>query len=169
MLEQEIASIIKWMLDNSGNPNPYYYAIPQSFAVPAAFFPVPEIETGGETLSSYNMDYTMFVKFFARTREEAYRLGLLATTATRTARNLVPLIKEDGEKAGSGIRIRDPELKVLDDGAAQMTVSWRSRRPYVTEDSEKMMVIDLSLHGKPYKEKTIDEAMESAISRYVLD
>ena len=168
MLEQEIASIIKWLLDKSGNPRPYYYNVPQSFIVPAAFFPTPKIDTGGETLASYNMDYVMYVKFFANTSQEAYRLGLSALTQTRTAHNLVPLINEDGEETGAGIRINDPALKMLDDGAAQLTVSWRSRRPYEGEDAEKVMSIDLSLHGKQYQQPVIDEAMETAVSQYIL-
>ena len=166
MLEQEIASIIKWMLDKTGNPHPYYYAIPQSFAVPAAFFPTPEIETGGETLNSYNIDYVMYVTFFAKTRQEAYRLGFMAVSETRAAHNLIPLINEDGSETELGVRINDPTVKVLDDGAAQVTVSWRSRRPYTTDTAEKAASFDLSLYGKKYEEKTVDEAMEEALMAY---
>lgn len=168
MLEQEIASVIKWLLDATGNPHPYYWNVPQSFAVPAAYFPPPEIDTGGETLASYNMDYVMFVKFFSNTTQEAYALGLAAVTNTRAAHNLVPLIGEDGERAGRGIRINDPALKTLDDGAAQLTLSWRSRRPYNGEDAQKVMTIDLSMYGKQYTQTAIDEETETAVKNYIL-
>ena len=165
VLEQEIASIIKFLLASTGRPSPYYYKVPQSFAVPAAFFPQAEIETGGETLITYNMDYTLYVKFFARTTEDAYRLGLMAVTAIRGKRNLIPLIEEDGEDIpGKGIRVNDPDLKMLDDGAAQVKVSWRSRRPYDDEVPMKMVTYDLNSVTK-----TVDAAMEAELERYITE
>lgn len=165
VLEQEIASIIKFLLDSTGNPAPYYYEVPQSFAVPAAFFPQAEIDTGGETLITYNMDYVLYVKFFAPTREDAYRLALMAVTAIRGKRNLIPLIAEDGTSIkGQGIRINDPDLKMPDDGAAQVKISWRSRRPYDDEVPLKMMTYDLNSVTK-----TVDAAMEAEFERYITD
>ena len=140
MLEQEMASIIKYVLDKAGGPSPYYWNVPQNFSVPAAYFPTPEIDTGGETFLTYYMDYVWFIKLFHKTGQGAYSLGHAVMTAIRAARNLIPLIAEDGsEVAGSWVRINDPQLKVLDDGAAQLTISWRSRRPYsdTTADREQ--------------------------------
>lgn len=112
-------------------PAPYYYNVPQHFEVPAVYFPSPEIKTGGETLSSYGMDYIWYILFFHKTSREAYALGLEVLTAIREGRNLIPIIAEDGSKIeGSWLRVNDPELIVIDTGAAQLTVSWRSRRPY---------------------------------------
>ena len=39
MLEQELASIIKFTLDRAGNPSPYYWNVQENFCVPAAYFP----------------------------------------------------------------------------------------------------------------------------------
>ncbi len=130
-LEQEIASIMKFVLDRAGKPAPYYWEVPVHFAVPSAYFPMPEIDTGSETFLTYNMDYAWYIKIFHRTKEEAYSLGLTVVTAIRAARNLIPLIAEDGsETEGNWIRLNDPKLKILDDRAAQLAVTWRSRRPY---------------------------------------
>lgn len=57
MLEQELASIMKYTLDAAGTPTPYYYRVPQHFMVPAVYFPLPEIVSGGETFLTYNLDY----------------------------------------------------------------------------------------------------------------
>ena len=165
VLEQEIASIIKFLLNSTGNPSPYYYEVPQSFAVPAAFFPQADIDTGGETLITYNMDYTIFVKFFSNTTEGAYRLGLMAVTAIRGKRNLIPLITGDGEDIpGQGLRINDPDMKMLDDGAAQVRISWRSRRPHDDEACPKMAAYNLNSIAK-----TVDAATEAELERYVAD
>lgn len=165
VLEQEIASIIKFLLANTGSPSPYYYKVPQSFAVPAAFFPQAEVDTGGETFITYNMDYTLYVKFFSKTTEEAHQLGLMAVTSIRGKRNLIPLIAENGEDIpGQGIRLNDPDLKMLDDGAAQVKISWRSRRPYDDEVPMKMVTYDLNSVTK-----TVDADMEAELERYITE
>lgn len=92
MLEQEMASIIKFVLDNAQGPSPYYWNVPQHFCVPAAYFPTPEIDTGGETFLTYYMDYVWYIKLFHKTGQGAYSLGFSVITALKAARNLVPLI-----------------------------------------------------------------------------
>ena len=123
------------------------------------YFPTPEIDTGGETFLTYYMDYVWFIKLFHKTGQGAYSLGHAVMTAIRAARNLIPLIAEDGsEVAGSWVRINDPQLKVLDDGAAQLTISWRSRRPYsdTTADRERAHSINVDVFMK--SGKTISDA-----------
>ena len=70
-LEQEIASIMKYVIDRAGKPAPYYWEVPAHFAVPSAYFPMPEIDTGGETFLTYYMDYAWYIKIFHRTKEGA--------------------------------------------------------------------------------------------------
>ena len=131
MLEQEMASIIKYVLDRAGGPSPYYWNVPRHFSIPAAYFPTPELDTGGETFLTYWTDFVWYIKLFHRTGQGAYSAGSAVLQAIRAGRNLIPLIAQDGgEIEGEWVRVNDPKLKVLDDGAAQLTMSWRSRRPY---------------------------------------
>ena len=169
MLEQEMASIIKFVLDKAGSPAPYYWNVPQNFSVPAAYFPTPEIGTGGETFLTYYMDYVWFIKFFHKTGQGAYSLGHAVTTAIKAARNLIPLIAEDGsEVAGNWVRINDPQIKALDDGAAQLTVSWRSRRPYkdTIEDAASSQRFNIDMIIKSGKE--ISDAYAEALESYAI-
>lgn len=170
MLEQELASIMKFTLDRAGNPSPYYYEVPQSFNVPAVYFPTPEIITGGETLASYRMEYAWYIKIFHRSSQQAYAIGLEILTAIKGNRNLIPLISQTGEKAEGNIRINDPKLKVLDNGAAQLTVEWTSRRPYNRNEAVKMQTYDVECWNKAeqYTSQPITEAMEAALERYVV-
>ena len=48
MLEQEMASIIRFVLDKAGSPAPYYWNVPESFSVPAAFFQLPNCKAEGK-------------------------------------------------------------------------------------------------------------------------
>ena len=168
-LEQEIASIMKYVIDRAGKPAPYYWEVPAHFAVPSAYFPMPEIDTGGETFLTYYMDYAWYIKIFHRTKEGAYALGLAVVTAIRAARNLVPLIAEDGsEVEESWVRLNDPKLKILDDGAAQLTITWRSRRPYndTAAGAQRSQSFYVDVFMKSGKE--ISDAYADALEKYAV-
>jgi hypothetical protein len=169
VLEQEIASIIKFTSDAAGNPAPYYWDVPRSVAVPAVYFPSPDIGTGGDTLATYKMEYDWFIKFFHKTTEDAYALGLKALTALKVCRNLVPLIDTEGKATGRGIRIDDPELKKVDDGAVQLKITFTSRRPYNRPDVQKMQTYHIEEweDSELYESKYVDAAMEAALEKYI--
>lgn len=171
MLEQELASIIKFTLDKAGNPSPYYYKVPEHFMVPSAYFPTPEIMTRGDTFLTYGMDYTWLIKFFHKTSHEAYELGLQVLTAIKGNRNIIPLIGTDGEEiSGEAIRTGDPQLKILDDGAAQLQIEWTSRRPYNAEECDKIQGYEVEYWKKSeaYTERVISSAYAEAIEQYVI-
>lgn len=170
MLEQELASIMKYTLDRAENPSPYYWEVPRHFNVPAVYFPTPEITTGGETFLTYSMDYAWYIKFFHKSSNEAYALGLSVLTAIKGNRNLIPLITETGERAEGNIRLDDPALKVLDNGAAQLTLNWRSRRPYDSEQAVKMQHYEVEGWNNPdiYIQRVIPTAFAEAIEHYAV-
>lgn len=157
LLEQELASIIKYALESSGNPAPYYYEVPEGFAVPAAYFPMPEISTEGDTFSTYAMEYVWFIKFFHSTTQDAYALALNALTAIKASKNLIPLINTDGEKTGAAIRLKDPKLNVIDSGAVQLKIEWTSRRPYNAGEVSKMQTFDADVSSKASYAQAIEQ------------
>ena len=143
MIEQELASIAKFILTAAGNPTPYYWNIMEDFSRPSIFFPSPEIDSEGETFRTYRLDYVWFLQFFHNSTTEAHYMALSAYEAIKKARNLVPLIDENGEKltAGiKGIRLDEPRLKPIDDGVVQLTIRFASRRPYTVPDKTLMRV-----------------------------
>ncbi len=169
VFEQEMASIMKFVIDQAGGPAPYYWDVPSHFVVPSVYFPMPEIETGGETFSAYNMDHAWFVKIFHRTKEEAYAIGHAVISEIRAARNLIPMIAEDGsEIKGNWIRLDDPKLKILDDGAAQLTITWRSRRPYndAAAEAQRSQAFYMDMFMK--SGKTISDAYAEALEKYAV-
>lgn len=150
MLEQEIASIMKFTLEKAGNPSPYYYKVPEGFLIPSVYFPVPEVTTRGDTFRTYALEYTWFIKFFGFDEARAQALAFTVLTAIKTGRNRIPLIGTDGKPTGQGFRLKDPTLKRLDGtpGVAQLGLSWDSPRPYDDPEAQKMMVYDLTMYGK---------------------
>lgn len=171
MLEQEIASIIKYILDEAGNPSPYYYEVPQNFVVPAAYFPTPEISTRGETFRTYAMEFNWFIKFFHNTTQEAYNLAFTPFTAIKANRNLIPLISTDGSQTGEKLRIKDPSLNTIDQGVAQIQINWISRRPYNREYAQKMQkyYIEWWVRPESYMSKIIPDSYSQVIEQIVQD
>ena len=138
-MEQEMASIIKFVLTAAGNPAPYYYSVPKDFVIPAMYFPTPEITSDGETFVTYGLDYAWYISVFAATSRAANTMGALVLNAIRAARNLVPLIDQTGKDTSQGVRLRDPEMVTIDEGIVQIKIRWRTRRPYHFADVDKMM------------------------------
>lgn len=130
-MELEMVSIIQFVLQHAGNPAPYYWRVPAHFMIPAVYFPSPEIDTGGDTFHTYFVDYRWYIKLFHTTEQTAYALGYAVVLAIRAARNLIPLLAADGTAIpNSWVRVNDPALKVIEFNAAQLAISWRSRKPY---------------------------------------
>ncbi len=164
-----MASIIMFIINKAGGAAPYYWNVPQSFQTPSVFFPPPEFDTGGETFLTYSVDYAWYIKLFNKTDQGAYALASTVASAIRGARNLIPLIAEDGSVVKGGlVRINDPKVKLLDGGAAQLTVTWRSRKPYddVLLKTDKAQVFHSNIAPKPGK--TISDAYAEALERYAV-
>ena len=68
--------------------------------------------------------------------------------ALKRARNLVPLIAEDGTDTGKKLRLKDPQLKNVEAGVVQLTIEWTSRRPYDATEPLKMQRFKLDYSEK---------------------
>lgn len=156
MIEQELASIIKFVLAAAEDPTPYYWNVPDSFDRPSIFFPNPEIETDGETFRTYRLDYTWFLKFFHNSTNEAHYMALSVLEAIKQARNLIPLIDENGEELTKGIRIGEATLRPVDDSVVQLMIRFVSRRPYTAPDTQLMQKWIAAI-----EEKTGDTSLQS--------
>ncbi len=157
-LEQEIASIIRFVLDATGNAlTPYYKQVPEDFVVPSVYFPQPVFTMRGETFATYALEYEWHIKFFASEDDEAQANAATALNAICAERLLVPLINEEGGYIGRGVRLKDPELSKADDNAYQLKLRWASRRPYNAMPYQKMMSYNLSIYT--------DDAYRAAVSK----
>lgn len=136
MLEKEVASIVRFVLDSTEDLMPYYHNIPESFAVPSVFFPSPEISFRPDTFSAYSGEYTMFAVFFHSSTELAYQIALLVSRRINDVRRLIPEIDYDGKRTGGYIRIENTQLKKADECAYQLQIDWISRYPYTPDEGE---------------------------------
>lgn len=147
MIEQEMASIARFILDRCGETAPYYWNVPESFIVPAVFFDIPEMTSGGETFLTYWSDYTWHVRFYSHSQQEAWQTCKEVFHAIKRARNLIPLIDSEGNQIeNEGIRIDDPSMNMMDENSAMLSLSWRSRRPYdsTIEEMERIKIDEMN-------------------------
>lgn len=150
MIDQEIASIIHFILGTAKGVAPYYFNMPQNFAIPSIFFPPPEFEAFGDTLQSFRFDYSWTIPVFAYDNSKAHAIAANAAHILETYRRAVPLIGEDGKPTGRSLRLKDPEVKDLDKdgvpGSAGLVLHWSSRRPYYEADAPKMLTYILNIN-----------------------
>jgi len=171
VLEQELASIMKFILDATDSPAPYYHTIPENFLVPSVYFPTPEITSDGETFLTYRLDYVWYISFFHSTTQDAYSMALKALTAIKESRNLIPLISDTGATTGKWLRIRDPELKKVADGAYRLVIEFASRRPYRKQSAEyaQSFTVNQSIKPNYIITREISVALDTAIEQYLSD
>lgn len=145
MLEKETASVMKFVIDATGGATLYYHNMPEDFIVPSVYFPCPDVISGGDTFSTYSAEYTMFINFFHSSTELAYELALPVLHKINAVRRLIPMIDENGKTTGKYVRIKNAELKKVDECAYQMQIDWICRRPYNCEEAQ--LVQNFYLNG----------------------
>lgn len=145
MIEQETAGIIRFIRDTLSEAVAYFWDIPQGFQMPAVYFLAPEADSAGDTLSTYRLNYIMYVKLFAETTQQAQSMAIRTLNAIRQCGNLIPLYKEDGTAEGFGFRLRDPQIKPVDTGVYQLTLQWNSEREYKEGSATKAKEIHINL------------------------
>ena len=145
-MEQELASIAKFMLTGVGNGvSPYYRELPESFRVPAVYFPTPDIATGADTLNTYRADYQWRISFICSDQQDAYRLGQTALTAIKKNRDLVPLLDTTGSQLGKRFfRLKDPELRVGTGNTVFLNLRFTVRKSYTDKRGTKVATYDFN-------------------------
>lgn len=130
-----MASIAKYIYNatdknTTDKPKLYYSEMPEDFAVPSVFFPAEDIEQRGDTFGAYAFEFVWPIKFFHSSTRLALENGKAALSAISANRNLIPIIEVTGERAGYELRLKKATIAPGDSGAAILTLSWASVRPF---------------------------------------
>lgn len=143
MLTQEIGSIINYM--NLINPVKIYIdEIPKNMIIPSMYFPAPQLDSGNDSLSSYISDYSMFVKVFEKTSQESFSTSEKLINEVCAARNIIPVINEDGTSTNNFLRVELKNCRGIDRGVVQIEVRWKSRKRFKREEVEKINNLNLN-------------------------
>lgn len=130
MLEQEVASIIRYCMEKSGVESFYTDILPKDFIVPSVYFPTPEIDSKYDTLSSYNLHYVMPIRIFARDNQQAYKYALVIVNSLISEHNRIPMRSKDGSLNGAFFRVNNSNIKKIDTGVYGFNIEWDSVRTF---------------------------------------
>lgn len=149
-LEQEVSSIIQYVLRKSGLEKFYTDELPTSFFIPSAYFPAPELDTEYDTLSTYSVHYRMPVRFFAAKTQAAYKYARTVANCLIAERNRIPLMDEHGENGGEHFKVKRSDVKKIDSGVYGFNIEWESHRTFddIPDTETGAAQIDVSLSLK---------------------
>lgn len=122
-LEQSLASAVRYIQEHDidGARN-YFDEVPESFYVPSRYFPVPNTSSRKVSLSAYCTEITMEVWFMDRTDWEANARATAIRNQIILNRCRLPIVNSDGSYTGEKLRVKEPELRKIDEGIVRATI-----------------------------------------------
>lgn len=156
MLKDKYLSSIANFLYKSGSKvtalNPIFHQMPEQLKMPAIYFPNPIVNSFNDTLSSFTLVYSWYVKIMANSIEEAYEIAAQIQMDLCGNRFYVPVLNEDGSAYGKRIHIKPTEIKQLDGAVYQIALSWEERNHYFDIGIEPVGIsdvkVDVSANGR---------------------
>lgn len=134
-MDQYIASLARACTAMSGISILYTDNVPQDFAIPSLYFPPFESDPSGSAFNSYRTGYTIYAKVFSATRSQAMALAENIVQGIMRKKCRLPVYKEDGTESGDILRVSPPVARVIDEGVAQITLTYQIRRKFTEPKS----------------------------------
>lgn len=156
MVKDKYLASIASFLHKSGSKiialNPIFHQMPEQLKMPVIYFPNPIVNSFNETLSSFLLVYSWYVKIMANSIEEAYEIAAQIQMDLCSNRFYVPVLNEDGTTDGrKRIRIKPPEIKQLDGAVYQIALTWEERNLYSDVNTDTISIsnvkVELSANG----------------------
>lgn len=118
--------------------------IPEGMKTPAIYFPNPEVQEYNDTLSTYMLTYSWFIKVFGKTNEEAYAISHQIQKVLSGCRLTIPILNEDGTETEQFVRLQKPQVRQIDSHISQLTISFDIRKGYddCLTDEENITIFD---------------------------
>ena len=132
--EQYLLSIASFMYNSGKKVAPSLHKVftelPENMALPAIYFPDPEVLSFPGTLSADRLNYSWFVKIIAMSSEAAYEIAAQIQRDVCGQRSLIPVLNQDGSETGTYIRMEKPHIKKIDRHTYQLTLGWNETLYY---------------------------------------
>lgn len=128
-------SLLKQCLTLAGITQWYADTMPEDFYVPCIYFPAVYADPQSSTLNEYAARKTIYAKVFASTRREAGELAEKIADGIMEKRRLIPLLEQDGTESGETFKVEPPVTSVIDDGTAQIVLTYNLRKRFYEDES----------------------------------
>lgn len=121
-LEQSLASTIRYVQDHSDeNIILYFEKIPETFAVPSIYFPVPWTESKKISLGTYSVVVNFECWFLASTDWLAQEAADNVKYALLLDNCIIPRINLEGNAEKKGFVATEPSTKKIGDGTVRLS------------------------------------------------
>jgi len=104
--------------------------VPEDFAIPSLYFPSAETAPSGMGLNNYQTKYSIYAKVFALTKRDAEELAEMIVRGIMDRKCRISVYNKDGTESGAVIKLDPPTSWGVDEGMAQVTLSYRIIRAY---------------------------------------
>lgn len=144
-LEQSIASVVRYIIDNDVEGSKAYFdEIPDSYYSPSIYFPVPYVEGQQVTLMSYLNTITFVAWFQAKTDWEAEARAAKVRDALMLDRLHIPILNKDGTETGQSIAVDQPQQRKIEEGIVSLTITAKDYFSEKKNDVPKASLISLA-------------------------
>lgn len=126
MLEAELASIAKAIVDISGIHNIEFEEVSDGFKRPSLFFPPVEQDGSTPTFDAFAFDNSLYAKVFDQSAKKATDFAAGISFGLLERRLKIPLLNEEGLETGGIVRLTSVSHKSIDSGSAQIYIRWKS-------------------------------------------
>lgn len=133
----------------------YFGEVPNGFATPSIYFPVPEVASDEHSFSSYKNSYTIYAKVYGKNSTESYDYASKIVEKVQSLRKLIPLYDINGEAIGKDFRLIECNAKNIDVGVTQIEFTWNVYKDYYKPDVESAATV--IINGLPTSEVKEDE------------
>ena len=127
-------SIGRFLYDNN-KVKLYFDDVPEELQVPSMFFPIPELMPTIDSTSTFRCNYTMYVKIFEKTKQEAMTKANELAYKILKNKLKVPVVMEDGTVTKENIKLNNIQPRGVDDMAAQLAISWSSTSMFSSDEN----------------------------------
>lgn len=162
-IEKELASIVRFVENNTDGLEKIFERIPQDFPVPSVFFPMPELTARKVTMQTMRTTLMWYIKFFASSDVEAYTLASSIESLILYRNCHIPLYAEDGAEEEKTLPVTVPEVIKVDYGVYQIKIACERYTGIYTNagtDSSQIQIDGPGFFGE------VLDAYRSVIARY---
>ena len=125
-LEQSIGSVVRYIKDRDGESiKAYFDEVPEGYAVPSLYFPVPYIECRKVSLRSFRISIMMEVWVMDRSNWEAEKRAAALRDSLLLDDLVIPVRALDGKLTGKSIRTLEPTQRKIDTGVVSLNFTVR--------------------------------------------
>ena len=147
-MEQYEASLARVCLELSGINELYDEQVPEDFKVPSLYFPPKEVDPNASALNSFEEASTLYIQLFASTRTHAEELAHKIVKGIMLKRCRIPVYNVDGTDSGALLKLDTPTARVVDEGVAQITVTYRVHYSFTEASVPKASSVNINMGQK---------------------